>query len=225
MSVTVGGYVKDGHTARIVGVVGDTQYRDITAAPDMVVYLPMVGWTHRSTVVAQLANPEDRGGVARLRALIAAENPGMRRTYLDSMANRVAGSLSRFSLAFILASASGMLALILAGAAVYGLMASFVIAARTDLAIRVALGATPGGIRRLVLSSALRLILVGLCLGLGVSLALAGFLRPFLYHVQPWDVVSQLGTTVLVLLASLLAAFIPAHRAAQSDPAEALKAQ
>jgi ABC-type antimicrobial peptide transport system permease subunit len=94
-----------------------------------------------------------------------------------------------------------------------------------EIAIRVALGATPAGIRRGVLREALFLLGAGGCLGLGLALAMTRWLRSLLFGVSPSDPLTlALGAGVLAGVA-LLAAYLPARRASRIDPAQALRAE
>jgi ABC-type antimicrobial peptide transport system permease subunit len=115
------------------------------------------------------------------------------------------------------------MALLLAAIGLYGVVA-FLVAQRTqEIGVRMALGATPGGIAKLVLGRAARWTFAGAAIGLAASLAGARVMQSLLYHVQPRDPLA-LGVSLIVLIAvAMLAAFVPARRAAAVDPMVALR--
>jgi putative ABC transport system permease protein len=102
----------------------------------------------------------------------------------------------------------------------------YVVTQRTnEIGIRIALGAEPRGIQRLVVVQSLRMVLIGLGLGLVGAVAVTGILRSLLYEVKPRDPMTFAGVTILLLAVALAAAFIPARRAAHVDPVQALRAE
>ena len=115
------------------------------------------------------------------------------------------------------------IALLLAMIGLYGVM-SYLVAQRTsELGIRMALGATARDVTRLVLGGAVRLLVVGLGLGIPAALGLAQLLRGVLYGVSATDPLTMLGIPLFLSLVALLASAIPARRAARVDPAIALR--
>ena len=104
-------------------------------------------------------------------------------------------------------------------------MAASVRQRNTEIGVRVALGATPSDVRRLVLSEGLRLAAAGAGIGLGVAAAGGRVLRGLLYEIGPLDPPALLGTAALVAGAAALACALPARRAARADPATLLRAE
>jgi len=116
-------------------------------------------------------------------------------------------------------------ALILAVVGTYGVV-SYSTAQRTyEMGVRVALGATKGGIFGLVLGQSLRLVLAGLALGVLASLALTRMLARFLYGITPTDPMTFLAVSGLLAAIGILAGYFPARRAAGVDPLTALRAE
>ena len=116
----------------------------------------------------------------------------------------------------------GALALLLAGLGLYGVVAQAVSARRTEIGLRMALGAQPTGIVRLVFRRVRVLIVAGLALGLAGSWWAARFVAPLLFRVEARDLMTFSGAAVALVAIGMLAAWVPARRAARLDPATVL---
>jgi ABC-type antimicrobial peptide transport system permease subunit len=123
----------------------------------------------------------------------------------------------------MLSSFFGGLAVLLAGIGLYGIVAQAVRARQSEIGLRLALGAQPAGIVRLVLSRVGVLVAVGLALGLASSLWAAQFVRPLLFQVDARDPATFAGAAGVLVAAGVLAAWLPAKRAARLDPAAVLR--
>jgi len=133
------------------------------------------------------------------------------------------GGLFVFRLAASLAGVMGMLGLTLATVGVYGVV-SFSAAQRTrEIGIRMALGATRGGILVAIIRQGLQLALVGVASGLAGAFALSRLLRSMLVGVKPGDPGTFIGVSLLLLAVALLASYLPARRATKVDPMVALR--
>jgi putative ABC transport system permease protein len=117
----------------------------------------------------------------------------------------------------------GALALVLAGLGLYGIVAQAVGARRTEIGLRMALGALPTSIVRLVLNRVGVLIVAGLALGLAGSWWAARFIAPLLFQVEPSDPTTFAGTAAVLVAVGMWAAWVPARRAATCDPATVLR--
>ena len=146
---------------------------------------------------------------------------------LETLAVQVDGALSRERLVATLSTLFGLLALVLAGVGLYGLM-SFSILGRTgEIGIRMALGAERGMVLRLILREALLLVVAGLAIGMPAAL-LAGWLSAsqisgLIYGVSATDPLTLGGAIVMLLSVAGVAAYLPAARAARIDPLVALR--
>jgi putative ABC transport system permease protein len=102
---------------------------------------------------------------------------------------------------------------------------SYVVAQRTrEMGVRLALGASSESVQLLVVRQALGVVVIGLALGLAVSLAATGLLRALLYEVSPTDPAALAGATLVLLATAALASYLPARRAARLTPIEVLRA-
>ena len=119
----------------------------------------------------------------------------------------------------------GLLGLTLAAVGIYGVMAYSVSQRRRELGIRVALGADRDSVVRMVLTEGMRLAIIGTVIGLVGAFAAAQLLKGLLYDIQPIDPIAFTGVPLLLIAVSGLAVYLPARRAARSDPMRALKSE
>ena len=124
----------------------------------------------------------------------------------------------------ILVAAFAGLGLLLATLGIYGVISYSVTQKTPEIGIRMALGATVGQVRSLVLASTLRLASVGILLGALLSLALSRALASLLFATSPWDTSAYVGMALTLLLVALVAGYIPARRASRIEPMRALRA-
>jgi ABC-type antimicrobial peptide transport system permease subunit len=122
-------------------------------------------------------------------------------------------------------STFALTALILAAIGVYGIMAAAVAKQTRELGVRMALGATPGRLRAMILGQALRLTGIGAGVGLAAALAGSRVLTSLLFEVSPTDPVALLGACTLLLAVELVAALVLAQRAGRIDPTQMLRAE
>ena len=117
------------------------------------------------------------------------------------------------------------LALLLAGIGLYGVL-SYIVGQRTrEVGIRMALGATGGSVRQLMLGQGLKLAALGLVLGLLASLGAARLMGSVLYNVSPYDPLSLAAVSLVLVAIGLIASWLPSHRATRVNPVEALRAE
>jgi len=117
----------------------------------------------------------------------------------------------------------GLLALVLAVAGLYGVIAYRVAQRTREIGVRIAIGARPGKIYGLILSQGLRITLLGVGIGLVASLGLTRLLASFLFGVSPEDPLTFAGTGLLWVCVAVVACYVPARRAASIDPVKALR--
>ena len=143
-------------------------------------------------------------------------------TMQDLMTESV--SWQRFHL--FLLGAFALLALLLAAVGIYGVMTYMTIERTHEIGVRMALGADRWSILRMVIGGGLRLALIGVAIGLAAALILGRVLSSFsnlLYGVQPWDPLTLIAISLVLICATILACYLPARRAAGVDPMIALR--
>jgi putative ABC transport system permease protein len=207
----------------IVGVVRTSKYLTLGEAPTPVAYVPLQQ-NHETGMVLHVRTRVDPASVAgAIRNEVQSLEKNLPLGNPETMSQRVSNSLYAARMGAILLAVFGGLALLLASIGLYGVM-SFAVARRTrELGIRVALGAKPGDVFRLVLRQGMTLVIAGLVLGIGVAVAVTRLLASFLYGVSTTDVFTFTAIPVLLTLVALLACYLPARRATKVEPLVALR--
>lgn len=211
----------------IVGVVGDAVYATPREGMLATMYVPVAQRTPEAfwqTVVLTVnAAPGQRATVERdVAAALTRADPSIvfRFGTFDQL---VEATVTQERLIAMLSSFFGGLTLLLAAVGLYGVVAHAVRERRAEIGLRMALGAVPSSIVRLVFQRVGVLIAVGLVLGLAGSLWAARFVESLLFQLNPRDPVSFAGAAAVLVAVGLLAAWIPAHRAARLDPVTVLR--
>ena len=210
--------------APIVAVVDDMKYQGLAAPRAGSIYVP---WSRAPTGVSYLVvrTAGDPMALApAVRDLILTLNPTLPVPDIRTLEDHVAGSIADRRLRVLPAAGFAALALAVAMVGLFGALARAVAERRHELAIRSAVGASPGRLVRLVLRSALAVTGAGLAAGLLAAAATGRGLASLLYGVGPYDPVTFAAAAAAVVLASLAASAIPARRAARLDPMVVLRA-
>jgi predicted permease len=217
---------ESGPLVEVVGIARDSKYRDVFAKSIPYIYLPLAqNYISIETLqVRTQAEPESviRSVEEQVRSLA----PGLPVFGVETMEQALDGGFTGFyvfHLAAYLAAALGTLGLTLALLGVYGVI-SYSVSQRThEIGIRMALGARPGDIWRIVFRQGLAIVVLGALIGILAALGLTRAMASFLYGVSAHDPLTYLGVTVMIAAVTLLACYIPARRAMKVDPMEALR--
>jgi predicted permease len=210
---------------QVVGVVADAAYRSLREPMPPTLYLPLAQVklppaSMRLNVRAATGPPTHLiGGVA---AAIEQIDPNIVMTF-SSVSQQVEAALVQERMLAMLSGFFGVLAMVLAALGLYGTSWYAVIRRRQELGIRLALGATPGSVRRLVLSRASLMLGFGVAAGVAGSLWTSNFLKALLYGVEPFDIITVASAVIVVAAVGLIATWIPARRASRILPAEVLR--
>ena len=207
---------------RIVGIVGDTKYRDLRREIGPTMFMPLVG----NIAYFELRTAGDPDALVNaVRGVVSRADKNLPLFGVRTETQQIEQTLFQERLLSRLSSFFALLALALSCLGLYGLL-SYEVARRTrELGIRMALGAQRRDVMRLVVRKAAVLLLVGIAAGVGVSLGVTRFMASMLYGVQPADPLSMTSVAVLLTLVALAACYVPARRAMRVDPMAALREQ
>jgi predicted permease len=210
-----------GRTWRVVGVAEDVQMRSLRDAARPGVYYPIAQLYAQSGV---LHVKSDRPlGADQIRAAVASVDPELPVTGIQDLRGAATASMGETRTIAYLIGSFAVLALALASIGLYGVV-SFGAAQRVrEMGVRLALGARPASLVRLVLARAIAIALLGTMLGVGFSLLVGRGLRSLLFDVAPTDGTVLAGATLLLLLVAGVAAWVPARRASRVDAAVSLR--
>ena len=214
----------NGRWLDIVGVAKDIKYRALLEPAAPLVYVPLAQ-SPATAVALFLRAPAGPASVATgVIAQIHALDPNVSPYEIIGMREQVARSTASQQVAAALVSVFAGVALVLAAIGLYGVIAYVVSQGARELSLRLAIGASPLALMRLVLGSGLRLALIGSLAGAATSLLVTRLLGDLLFHVNPRDPTTIAGAFCVMLVVALLASLVPSWRAARSDPAVALRA-
>ena len=209
----------------IVGVVGDAVYRRLRDPVPPTVYSSTTQSADIPTTEFNLS-VRAAGSPALLTRSIAEAIGGVNKDLaltFRPLSDQISASLTQERIVAILAGFFGALALLLAGLGLYGVTSYAVSRRRTEIGIRMALGAAPAGVVRLVLSRVSMLVGLGVLIGAGISSWASQFVATLLYGLEPRDPATLVGSAAVLAAVGALAGWLPARRAARIDPAEVLR--
>ncbi|HXU39702.1 MAG TPA: ABC transporter permease [Blastocatellia bacterium] len=207
----------------IVGIVDDVKYGRIEERAEPNVYLSFLQPTDSASTLIVRSRTDKGALVAAIRREALTLDRNVPLTRVLTMEERSAEVTSRTRFIALLLGLFAALALMLSGIGIYGVMAYSVLMRTREIGIRMALGARPGDVFRLVLREGAILILVGLVAGIGAAFAATRILASQLYDVSSTDPLTFGLIAFLVTGAAVLACYLPARRAAKVDPMVALR--
>jgi putative ABC transport system permease protein len=207
----------------IVGVVGDVRLGSVERELLPQLYRPwrQRGFGSMAVVVRTSGAPAPLA--ASVRSEVRKLAPNLPIATMRTMKEIVSESIAQRRFEMLLTSAFAVIALLLGVTGVYGVV-SYSVANRTrDIALRMALGATPRDVTRWVLTHGLRPVFIGASVGLLSAVIVATSLRSLLFAVEPSDPLSLVAVALILLCASMLACYLPARRASGLNPADLLR--
>ncbi len=207
----------------VVGVVGDVRQEGAAAAAYPQVYLPLAQLSSRSLLIALRTSGDPLALAPAVKRAVAGIDANLALGRVATMEERVAVSLARPRVNALLLGGFATTALVLAALGIYGVIAYGVVQRTRELGIRMALGARRDDVLRLVLRQGMVPVLAGLALGLGGAAAASRVLRGLLYGVGGTDPITYAVVAAFLAAVALLASYLPARRAAMTDPLVALR--
>ena len=209
----------------IVGVVGNIRRASLTDDPRADLYFPFERVMSPSTTLFIRASGDPIAALPHVRAAIRRLEPHAVLYETRTLSQIAEESAAVTRLATRLLAGFAVIAIVLAAIGVYGVMSYRVRRRTRELGTRLALGASPGDITRMVLRQAAAIAAVGLAVGIAAALAFARTLSSLLFDVAPWDPATLASTAALLAAATLAASYLPARRAARVDPVSVLAAE
>ena len=216
---------------RIVGICADTRYMNLRDAPP-----PQFFLLYRQQIDVG-GMKSDAGGMnyairtplepaelaPALRQIVQKVDRDLPIVDIRTQQEQIDSAIQTERIFASLTAGFGLLALALACVGIYGIMAYSVANRRSEIGVRLALGAQPGQVRRMILRESTWLAVAGIVVGVGAALLLTRLVKSMLYGIQPYDLPTLASGVSILLAVALAASFIPARRAAGVQPMEALR--
>jgi putative ABC transport system permease protein len=211
--------------SQIVGVVADVRSTSLNTPPEADYFLPALQRPETFTNILIRTNVGPAAMAPMVRDVLRAVDPDLPLLQPQQLTSRIAQTVADRRLALRLLEAFAILALVVAALGVYSVMAHLVSVRTGEIGLRMALGASPGAVMRMVLGHGRRLTLIGVIVGIAAALAVSRLMQQLLFEVQPADPVIYLALSVALLLITECASWFPARRATKVDPVVALRSE
>jgi hypothetical protein len=215
-------------TCRVVGLVEDAHYASLREPAPPTLYFPITAESfpggYANNMVFLIRSQTDAEAISAYRATLARFAPSTGVMAFLPLRDQVDQSLGSERLIAILSTVFAVIALLLSAIGIFGLLALRVQERTPEFGVRIAVGATRGHLLKIVLGDALRMVIIGSTCGLVLAGIGYVFIRRLLYGASPADLRVALGSLLVLIAVALLAAAIPARRAASLDPTQALRA-
>jgi predicted permease len=222
--------------SEVIGVVQDVIENGVHEKAPEIVYWPpiglgffgpgpMVSAIRSVTFVVRSDRTGAEGFLSQIRQAIWSVNASLPVASMRTMRDIYDQSLARTSFTLVMLGIAGAMALVLGVVGIYGVISYAVSQRRREIGIRLALGAQPGELKKMFVRHGLKLVGIGLALGLGASLVLMRLMKSLLFGISPLDPLTYATVPIVLAAAAMLASYLPARRAAAVDPVETLKAE
>lgn len=218
-------FIDETKLREIVGIVGNTVIDNIGEQPQPVIYMPYAQDYSPFAAIVVRTKGDPQSIVPSVRAQIQSLDPSLAITNVQTIGEIIGQGLWAPRMGAALLGLFGMLALILAAVGVYGVLWYSVTQQTRDIGIRMALGAEPSTVLKLVVGEGLKLAAAGLVVGLIGAVLGVHVLSSLLFNVSTYDPVTFVGVSLVLILTAALACYIPARRATRVDPLIALRCE
>jgi predicted permease len=211
--------------SQVVGVVADVRSTSLNTPPEADYFLPALQRPETFTNIVVRTTVPTADMTAAVREALKAVDPDLPLLQPQTLSTRIAQTVADRRLALVLLAGFAALALVLASLGVYSVMAHLVAHRTSEIGIRIALGASPRLVRRMVLGHGRRLTLAGIAIGILAALAVARLMQQTLFEVDPMDPLIYIAVATTLLLVAEGASWFPAWRATRIDPVIALRTE
>ena len=211
--------------SQIVGVVADVRSTNLNTPPEADYFLPALQRPESFTNVLVRSNLSAAAMAPIVGEALRTLDPDLPLLQPQALSTRIAQTVADRKLGLRLLEAFALLALVIATLGVYSVMAHLVAYRTSEIGLRMALGASPGAVMRMVLGHGRRLTLVGIALGVAGALVVSRLMQQALFDLQPADPVVYVSLAVVLLIVTECASWFPARRATKIDPVIALRAE
>jgi predicted permease len=211
--------------ARVIGVVADLRQTSLEKPAEPAIYVDNMMQSRVKTTVIARVTGDPMAAARAIREAIWSLDRDMPISDIFTLDRAMSDAAARPRLLTVLLGAFGVLGLVLGAVGIYGVLAFLVSRRRREIGVRLALGAAPGSVNRMIVGRGLALAGGGIAIGVVAALALGQFLRGVLYGVTPRDPATLAGVVVVLAAAAWAASWLPARRASRVDPAVALRAE
>jgi predicted permease len=209
----------------IVGIVGDEKIHGLRAPAPIALYLPLVQAPSTTQVLIARTSGDQDAVVRSLRTTVRSIDPGLALFGVEPLGQTVSQSVEEQRFTVFLLGVFAALALTLAAIGIHGVLSYSVAQRRREIGIRMALGAAPERVTRLVFDQGIRLTGIGLVVGLALGWIFARSLTELLFEISATDIATFVTVVVVLSGVALLAVWLPARRAARVDPLVALRSE
>jgi predicted permease len=209
--------------SQVVGVVADIRSATLNDPPTPDYFLPSLQRPEAFTNVLIRTSAAPNAVAAQVREALRTVDPDLPLLQPQLLSTRIAQTIADRKLALVLLASFAGLAMLLASLGVYSVMAHLVTFRTNEIGIRMALGASPGKVMRMVLGHGRRLTIVGIAIGIGGALLISTLMQQMLFEVDPAEPMIYLAVSTTLLLVAEVASFLPARRATRIDPVVALR--
>lgn len=208
---------------QIIGVVADVKDQTLDQPPTPTVYYPHAHLAYNRMVIVVRCNSNPLAFTEPIRRVIRSIDPAQPIADVRTMDEVIADTFSRQHFSTLLLAGFSGASLLLAAIGIYGILAYSVSERTREIGVRVAIGATPGRVMSLIIRAAALPVVAGVLIGISGALAVTGLLRGMLFNVSPRDPLTFAVVPAILAVVALVAAYVPARRAAYLDPMVALR--
>ena len=216
---------KENPFGEIVGVVGDVKEGTLDKEPTPTVYYIHSHLSYGEMVFVMRTENDPMALAEPARKVIQELDRELPVSQVRPMTTVIRQTFARQQFSTVLLDGFSLASMLLAAVGIYGLLAYSVTQRTREIGVRVALGAEPGSIVRMVVASGARMVVAGAAAGLAAALALSGLMKSLLFGIGPRDPLTFIAAPALFVAVALVAAYVPARRAAKVSPMEALRTE